>query len=409
MPRKRFRLNSDRLNKSPGSYCDGDGLYFVVASKTAAAWVLRYGDGYRTSGAGKRYPIVREMGLGSYPEITLARARELAVEARRQKAEGLDPIAERRRLRVTQRACVTFKGAAESYIAAHASEWKNAKHAAQWKATLASYAYPTFGDLPVSDVDITSVHKALEPIWTTKNETARRVRGRIEAVLDWAAAREYRQGDNPAQWKRLKTLLGRGRQAKHHAALPYDELPEFMGDLQAEVGTAAVCLSFLILTAARTSEALCVEWQEINLEKGLWTVPAAKIKAGREHRVPLSKAALEILHKRHKETGGKGFVFAGERPKKPLSNMSMLNVLKRMKRDDLTVHGFRSTFRDWIEEKTHFPGSVAEAALAHVIGDKTEAAYRRGDLFEKRRELMTAWANYCTAPKNSVAVIQLCA
>ena len=265
-----------------------------------------------------------------------------------------------------------------------------------------------FGDLPVSAVTADHVLEVLKPIWTVKTETAKRVRGRVELILDWAKASRYRDGDNPARWRGgLQAFLpshAKVRTVRHHPALPYAELPAFMGELQGQEGLAAAALQFTILTAARTSETLLAEWPGFDLQKAIWTIPGARMKAGREHRVPLSKPALALLKARRGATGGKGFVFPGERPRKPLSNMAMLMLLERMKRDDLTVHGFRSTFRDWVEEETTFPGSVAEAALAHVVGDKVEAAYRRGDLFEKRRELMDAWAMFCTVPAHENVV-----
>jgi len=393
-PRKHQRLNSDRLNKSmPGLYPDGDGLYLRVSPAKSKSWVFRFMlDGKPNA-----------MGLGSYPEVSLIRARELAREARERRALGIDPIKERDRLQAEKRAAEarakTFKECAEGYIAAHKAGWKNAKHAAQWEATLATYAYPVFGDSPVSAVTGDHVLEALKPIWTKKTETAKRVRGRIELVLDWAKAKRYRDGDNPARWRgglqAFLPSLAKVRTVRHHPALPYAELSAFMGEVQDQEGLAALALQLTILTAARTSEVLLAQWPEFDLGKAVWTVPGERMKAGREHRVPLSKPALALLKARHEATGGKGFVFPGERPRKPLSNMAMLMLLERMGRDDLTVHGFRSTFRDWVEEETSFAGSVAEAALAHVVGDKVEKAYRRGDLFEKRRELMAAWASYC--------------
>ncbi len=404
--RKHQRLNSDRLNKSkPGLYPDGDGLYLRVASAKSKSWVFRYMlDGKP-----------RKMGLGSYPEVSLIRARELATGARKRRAEGIDPIQDRDRVQAEKRAAEakakTFRECAEGYIADHKAGWKNAKHAAQWGATLATYAHPVFGDLPVGQVESEHVLKVLRPIWTEKTETARRLRGRIESILDWAKANRHREGDNPARWRGgLETSLAshaKVRTVRHHPALPYAELPAFMRELQRQEGLAAWALQFTILSAARTSEVLLAQWQEFDLEKGIWTVPGVRMKSRREHRVPLPKPALGLLQARHDATAGKGFVFPGERPRKPLSNMAMLMLLERMKRDDLTVHGFRSTFRDWVEEETSFPGSVAEAALAHVVGDKVEAAYRRGDLFEKRRELMDAWGEYCLPSATANRVIPI--
>ena len=386
----------ERKSKVPGAYGDGGGLYLYVSSKTAASWVYAY------MLRGQSH----EMGLGSYPQISLPVARELAGEQARIKARGEDPIENRESVRTAQRLLaaksITFRTCAESYIAAHKGAWRNAKHAAQWSATLESYAGPIIGDLPVSEVDRGLVHKVLEPIWSKKPETARRLRGRIEAVLDYATALDYRAGENPARWKgSLKPLFPKGtkvHRAQHHPALPYRELPAFMPALRAEEGLGAGALQFVILTAARTGEAIGAKWGEVDLDEAIWTVPAARTKTGRDHKVPLSKPALAVLRTQHKQTNGKGFVFPGLRRNKPLSNMAMLKTLERMGREDLTVHGFRSTFRDWVEEMTNFQGSVAEAALGHVVGDKVEAAYRRGDLFEKRRKLMLGWAEFCTRP-----------
>lgn len=399
-PRTIHKLTPERVRhatKKLGLHGDGGGLYLRVTSKRAASWVFRYMlDGK-----------AREMGLGSYPAITLPAAREKAAEVRTTKAERRDPIqareAKRREQRLLEARGMTFRQCAEAYIAAHQAGWKNPKHGALWSATLETYAFPVLGNLAVGDVDRSLVIRVLEPIWTAKPETASRVRGRIEAVLDWAEAREYRKGDNPARWKgsldKLFPKRSKVRSVRHHPALPYDQMPDFMASLKAQHWLAAEALQLTILTAVRTSEALGATWEEIDLERAVWSVPAARTKTGRDHRVPLSEQVLELLRGRHKATGGEGFVFPGQRPTKPLSNMAMLKVLERIGRDDLTVHGFRSTFRDWAEEMTNFPGSVAESALGHVVGDKVEAAYRRGDLFEKRRKLMEAWGKFCHAPQ----------
>jgi integrase len=294
---------------------------------------------------------------------------------------------------------MTFKACAEAYIDAHRAGWRNAKHADQWANTLATYAYPIFGAVPVQAVDVGLIMKVLEPIWTTKTETASRVRGRIESVLDWAKARGYRRGDNPARWRgHLDNLLARQskiQKVQHHAALPYGQIGTFVVNLRKQEGIAARALEFTILTAARTGETIGARREEINDDATVWTVPAKRMKVDtHEHRVPLSPAASAIA--KHILQSHKGeFLFPGGKAKKPLSNMAMAAVLDRMGRDDITVHGFRSTFRDWAAEMTSFPREVAEMALAHVVDDKVEAAYRRGDLFEKRRRLMEAWATYC--------------
>jgi integrase len=350
----------------------------------------------------------REMGLGSFSDVTLAEARDLARDARRLCKQGLDPIEARRAHRAARRAqhakAMTFQECATAYIAAHRSGWKNKKHAKQWPQTLEDYVYPAFGSLPVQAIDVALVMKAVEPIWTVKPETAGRVRGRIEAVLDWATARGYRQGENPARWKgHLENLLpkkSKVRRVEHHAALPYAEIAEFMAELRKQEGVAALALELTILTAARTGEVLGARWDEINPDGLLWIVPAERMKAGKEHRVPLSDAAMKIIEKMA-AIRLSDYIFPGQRTSRPLSQMAMRMLLRRMGRGDLTAHGFRSTFSDWCAEQTNFPSEVREMALAHAVGDKVEAAYRRGDLFEKRRQLAEAWAHYCEGEEPS--------
>jgi len=420
MAREVERLNDRQLKAlkkrgAPGLHHDGGGLYFRIGPKPAsedatpaASWLFRYMlDGK-----------AREMGLGAYPTTTLAAARGAAEEARQLKAKGSDPIDNRaavRALKIAEAAkAVTFRHCAEAFIEARRDGWKNAKHAAQWTATLETYAMPKLGGVPVASIDVTLVHSVLEPIWRTKTETASRVRGRIESVLDWATTRGYRQGENPARWRGHLEHLFPARASiqavQHHAALPYAEMPAFWVTLAAEEGLAAEALRFTILTAGRTSEVVPMTWSEVNFDAAVWTVPPARMKGkkneSREHRVPLSKPALALLRARYALTGGQGYIFPGN-PKRPLSNMAMLALLGRMGRDDITVHGFRSTFRDWVEETTNYAGTVAEAALAHVVGDKVEAAYRRGDLFEKRRRLMNAWATFCTTPMERGKIINI--
>ncbi len=342
------------------------------------------------------------MGLGPLNTVGLAKARTMAAECRRQRLEGIDPIEARKLVRAQVQLdaarSITFDDCRDKFIDAHKVAWANDKHRKQWASTLQTYVTPVFGTLPVQSVDVTLVTKVLEPIWAIKPETAGRIRGRIERILDWAKARGFRQGENPARWRgHLDTLLApraKVRRVKHHAALPYTELACFLAKIREREATAARALEFAILTVARTGEVLGARWDEFEFEDKIWTVPANRMKAGREHRVPLSTSALAIV-KQLKEVRQNDFVFPGERPSRPLSNMSMLMMLRRVGRKDLTVHGFRSTFRDWAAEQTNFPGEVAEAALAHVVADRTEAAYRRGDLFEKRRRLMAAWATYC--------------
>jgi integrase len=381
-----------------GMYADGAGLYLQVTGAGAKSWI------YRFSLHGK----AREMGLGSLAAVSLADARIKAGECRRLRQEDVDPI-EARKSRREQAALdaaktLTFKEAAASYIASHRAGWRSGKHAAQWENTLATYAEPVLGKLSIQAIDTTLVLKVLEPIWKPKPETASRVRGRIEAILDWAKVRGLRQGENPARWRgHLDHLLparSKVRRVKHHAAVPYAELPDFIEELRLQEGGAARALEFTILTAARTGDTIGAMWGEFNTSDKLWTVPAERMKAGREHRVPLSARALAILRgAAEARTPAADYVFPGGKAGRPLSNMAMTEVLRRMGRGGITVHGFRSAFRDWAAERTSFPSEVAEMALAHAVSDKVEAAYRRGDLFEKRRRLMAEWATYCDTPK----------
>jgi integrase len=386
--------------KNPGMYADGGGLYLRVTPEGARNWVLRY--------MLDRRP--RWMGLGPLALYGLQEVRAKALDARRQRHEGIDPIearrAERARQRLDAAKAITFRQCAEAYIASHRAGWRNGKHTAQWGATLSTYAYPIIGGLPVQAVDTGLLLKVLEPIWTAKPETASRVRGRLESILDFAKVRGERDGENPARWRgHLDKLLpahSKVRQVEHHAALPYAELPAFLASVREQEGVAALAMEFLILTAARTGEAIGAPWAEVDLFDKTWTVPAARMKRPREHRVPLSARALAVLDEmRLARDGNNGdaFVFPGGKAGKPLSNMAFLMLLRRMGRDDLTAHGFRATFKTWASERTSFQNEIVEASLAHVIGGKVEQAYRRGDLFEKRRKLMDAWAVYCPAPK----------
>ena len=382
----------------PGMYLDGKGLYFRIGEGGSKSWIFRFRfDGKR-----------RDMGLGPFPLISLAEARKRAEECRKALHDGRDPLEARNAEKAAQRRAeearriadarkTTFKDCAKAYISAHGVAWKNPKHAAQWPATLEAYVYPVFGDLPVEAIDTALVVKALEPIWTTLPETASRVRGRIERVLDWAKVQGLRAGENPAQWRgHLDKALpphSKIKKVEHHKSLPYAELGSFMGALKTQEGIAARALEFTILTAARTGEAIGATWDEFNLAAKLWTVPKERMKAGRPHRVPLPTAALDALEAMQTVREGE-YVFPGFKAAKPLSNMAMLKLLERMGRRDLTVHGFRSTFRDWAAEQTSFPREVAEAALAHTNKDKTEAAYLRSDFLEPRRQLMEAWAAF---------------
>ncbi|MBR1286636.1 integrase arm-type DNA-binding domain-containing protein [Bradyrhizobium sp. AUGA SZCCT0177] len=386
----------------PGRYGDGKGLYLQVTPTGARSWLLRYERGGRE----------RAMGLGPVSDFTLDEARERARKARQLLTDGIDPLDARKDERVRQTsenalaaaANVTFRECVEQYYKFHSRKWNNAKHAAQFLSTMKMYTYPALGKLPVAAIDKALVLKAIEPIWYSKTETASRVRGRIEAVLDFAKTRGYRSGENPAAWdgNLIHALPARNTIAKveHHAALPFTELPEFMVQLAARDGIGARALEFTILNAARTGEVIAARWPEMDLDAKLWSIPAGRMKAKKEHRVPLTSRALEILETLPRKGD---FVFPGGREGIPISNMAMAEVLKRMGRLDITVHGFRSTFRDWAAERTSYPNHVVEMALAHVIGNKVEAAYRRGDLFAKRARLMADWARYCAAKPTDAA------
>jgi integrase len=378
--------------KGPGYFADGGNLYFRVTPTETRGWIFRFTVDGRT----------RDMGLGSFPEISLAAARRAAASYRELVSRGVDPIEQRRTERAASRVAasrtLSFDDCAREYMADHESGWRNPKHREQWRTTIARYASPVFGKLPVAAIDETLVLRALKPIWQVKPETASRVRGRIESILDWARVNGYRSGENPARWKghlaHSLPAVSKVRRVKHHAALPYPVIGEFMAALHERPDGAARALEFVILTAARSGEALSATWDEIDLASKMWTVPGERMKAGREHRVPLTAAALAVLKALHETRTGK-FVFAGARADRPLSDMVLLMLLRRIGHDHITVHGFRSTFRDWAAERTNFPREVAELALAHTISDAVEAAYRRGDLFDKRRKLMEAWADFC--------------
>jgi integrase len=377
--------------KTPGYHADGGCLYLRVAPKGAGrGWIFRYASGGKT----------RDMGLGSFPAISLAAARELAAECRKQVKQGIDPIERRRAERAARSVEVaktlSFDTCALEYVKEHEAGWRNAKHRAQWTSTLQSYVSPVFGKLPVAAINVGMVLRALKPIWNAKPETATRVRGRIEAVLDWAAVHGYRGRENPARWKgnlegALPNRAGR-RLVEHLPALPYAEIAAFMATLRERHERAAPALEFTILTAARSGETLGTTWDEMDLQNKVWKIPAARMKGGREHRVPLSAPALAVLERMLAVRDGE-LVFQGLKRGRPLRNMSVF--LKRMGRDDLAVHGFRSTFRDWAAERTSFSREVVEMALAHRVGTEVELAYRRSDLFERRRRLMDDWAKYC--------------
>jgi integrase len=378
--------------KEKGLYADGGGLYLRITDSGTKGWIFRFARDGRT----------RDMGLGTCADISLASAREIAEECRKQLKQGLDPIEARSKAAREQNGCansVTFREAVDRYISAHEPSWRNAKHRQQWRNTLESYANPIIGEMDVAAIATDDMLRVLEPIWRTKPETAVRVRGRIENVLDWCHARKLRDGANPALWRgHLKHLLPTRKKkgnVRHHPAMPWQDLPAFMALLRANSAISARALEFTILTAARTSETILATHNEFDLDERVWLVPAKRMKASVEHRVPLSERARQILAGLPR-IDGTPYVFAGARPGRPLSSMAMLELLRGLS-PGLTVHGFRSTFRDWAAEETNFPSEVVEMALAHTIESEVERAYRRGDLFNKRRALMDAWAAYCAS------------
>jgi integrase len=396
MARTTGRLTALKVEraKQPGMLADGGGLYLQV-TEGGASWVYRFMLNKKS----------REMGLGPLALYGLAEARALAQDARKLRHQGIDPIEARRAARAQQRLdevkSMTFRECAERYIASHRAGWRSAKHAEQWESSLRRFTFPVIGALPIQAIDTTFVRKVLDPIWATKPETASRVRGRIEAVLDWATASDYRTGENPARWKgHLKKLLperSKVRRVKHYSALPYVDLPDFMVELRAQEGIVARALDFTILTAARVSEAVGARWPEITGH--LWTIPAERMKGGKAHRVPLSRRAMELLEVLPRSGD---LIFPGPKFGRALNINAPRKLLISMGYG-ITVHGFRSSFRDWAAERTNFPSEVAEMALAHAVGGKVEAAYRRTDMFERRRRLMAAWATFCTAPEQTGA------
>jgi integrase len=348
------------------------------------------------------------MGLGALHTVSLSSARDVANECRQQVRDGIDPIERRNTLKLSEREesakVLTFEQCAIAYIEAHKDSWKNAKHASQWQNTLMQYAYPVFGSLPVQSVDIGLVLNVIEPIWKTKTETASRVRARIENILDWATVRGYRQGENPARWRGHldKTLPKRSKVQKvnHHPALPYEDVAVFMKVLKSRTDMSARLLEFIILTVARTNEAIGAKWSEIDIDNRTWTVPAERMKPGTVHKVPLSEAALSVLSE-IPIISGTDYVFPGRKPNRPVSNMTCLKLLARMGYGNITVHGFRSTFREWAEELSLLSDAVAEQAMSHTNKNKVEAAYQRRDLFDKRRQLMNDWADYTNSDISS--------
>jgi integrase len=387
-------MEASKTNKQ-GMHADGGGLYLQVSRYDTKAWIYRY----TLNGSEHR------IGLGPFPLVSLKEARELARQQSRLKSKGIDPLAHKRTQKVRERLeaanTKTFAQCALEYIEVHQAGWRNAKHQSQWRNTLATYAYPFIGDLSVQAIDGALVLKVLNPIWTTKTETAQRVRQRIEKVLDWATVGGYRQGENPAQWRgRLQTQLadpGKLRKVKHHPALPHADIPELFDWLKTKDTLASKALAFTILTAARNGESRQAIQSELDLSKPAWTIPEERMKAGRAHTVPLSSQALVVL-KQSQIFASDERIFPGMANGKYISETAMRKLLAEF-REGLTIHGFRSTFRDWCAEETNYPRELAEAALAHSNKDKVEAAYQRGDLFQKRLVLMQDWANYCLSGK----------
>jgi len=408
MARPLHRLGAAALKrKKLGVFADGGGLYLqITKGKNGGvnrSWLFRY-----KVGKGRD----RWMGLGPTHTVSLADAREAALQCRKARLAGIDPIAQRAQRRAAEAQAsakaITFAEAADGYVRAHAASWRNAKHSVQWPASLGRYVFPTLGSVPVSAIDTPLVLKALRPLWSRVPETASRIRGRVEAVLDWSGAAGYRDGANPARWSgHLEFLLlspSKAKPAQHHAAMAVAEIPAFMEAVRGQQGTAARALEFAILTSARSNEVFGARFEEIDGD--IWTIPAERMKSGREHKVPLSKCAVEILRQMRAQRSG-DLVFPGRDGLKPLGQTGLRQVLKQLGRSDVTAHGFRSAFRDWCGDHTNFPREVAEAALAHAVGDKVEAAYRRGTALEKRRKLMEAWARFCATPAPEGEVVPI--
>src|SRR5215469_11256791 len=390
MPRYAHPLSSRRVQslKTRGFYCDGGGLYLQVSKSGSKSWVFRYAIGGHK----------RDMGLGSIATFTLVEARERARKMRQLVAEGIDPIDDRKAKRAGSASMLTFRQCSERYVASHEAGWRNG--GTEWLASLAKHVFPVFGDIGVAAIDLPLVLKAIEPLWARQPVRMNIVRNRVEMVLDWAKVRGLRQGGNPARWKgHLETLLPNRKKVApviHRAALPYREIAAFMVELRKLTDTSARVLEFQILTAARSGEVVAARWDEINMTAGMWTIAGERMKAGREHRVPLSQAAMAVLEQQAAVREGE-FVFAGRRPSQPINIDASMRPIEKLGRD-ITAHGFRSAFRDWAAEQTNFPREIAEASLAHTIGDAVERAYQRGDFLAKRRQLIEAWGRYCAAP-----------
>jgi integrase len=390
--------------RKPGMYADGGGLYLRVAEGGSKQWVFRY----VTNGR------LRDMGIGPTHTLDLAKAREKAREARELRLDNVDPIAHKHAKRAAAVAAAagtkTFRQCAEGFVQDNRKKWGNLKHAQQWETTLVKYVYPTLGNLPVASIDTPLILEVIKPLWKRIPDTANRIRNRIENVLGWATVHHYRAGDNPARWQGLleHALPGLSEVAKaeHHGALPYVQMPAFMGKLRGDTSVTARCLEFIVLTATRLGEAINATWSEIDLEARTWTIPAKRMKKGKEHKVPLSNAAIAVL-KAMRAIRQSDYVFPGRRGR-PIGKNTPLKLAKRLSVADVTAHGMRSTFMDWASECTSFPNEVREMALAHAIPNAVEAAYRRGDLFAKRTALMQAWADYCGGrPSTSSKVVAI--
>jgi integrase len=391
--------------KRPGMYADGGSLYLRVAPGGSKQWIFRF-----TSPSGR----LRDMSLGAVHTFSLAEARERATEARKLRADGIDPLDHKRVQRAALRAAdakaMTFEQCARGFIKDNEAEWTNLKHRHEWETTLRKYVFPVLGSLPVEAIDTPLVLKVVKPLWERIPTTASRVLGRIQAVLGWATVHHYRSGDNPARWlghlEHALPALSKVAKVEHHAALPYAQVGAFVAKLRKDSSVGARCLEFITLTAARLGEAINAEWDEIDLANRVWVVPASRMKADREHRVPLSGAALAVL-KAMQAIRQSDYIFPGTRQGRPVGENTPVRLAKQAAGSNITVHGLRSTFRDWASERTSFPREVAEMALAHAIPNAVEAAYRRGDLFEKRRRLMEAWAEFCGKPAGGGKVVSI--
>jgi integrase len=401
--RRLHRLTALKVarTKEPGMYADGGSLYMRVAPGGSKQWTFRYIRGGR----------LHDMGIGPTHTISLAEARERATEARKLLIDGIDPLAAKRTrlaaLRAADAKAMTFADCVKGFIKDNEASWTNPKHRREWETSLIKYAFPVLGSLPVAAIDTPLVLRVLKPIWSTIPESASRIRGRIENVLGWATVHHYRTGDNPARWNGLlEHALPAVVKGDHHTALPYPDVPAFMAKLQQQTSVPAKCLEFIVLTAARLGEAQKATWDEIDLDNRVWVIPGVRMKSGKEHRVPLSPAALAVLKAMH-VVRLSDYVFPGAHHGKPIGKNMPLRLLNEITGNGATVHGLRSSFRDWVAERSSFPREVAEMALAHAIPNAVEAAYRRGDLFEKRRRLMDAWAEYCAKPATSAKVVTI--